>query len=47
METVTIAATAEHGPGFSELALIAFAIVAVGLFAWQLILRSRGNRSRS
>ena len=41
METITIAATAEHGVGFSTLALLGVSLIVVALVAWQLITRMR------
>ena len=41
METITIAATAEHGVGFSTLALLGVSLIVVALVAWQLIARMR------
>ncbi len=44
MQTVTIAATAEHGLGFSTLAALAVTILAVGVIAWQVVARMRAFR---
>ncbi len=44
MQTVTIAATAEHGLGFSTLAVLAISIIVVGLVAWQVVARARSLR---
>ena len=46
METITIASSAVHGPGFSELALLALAVIVVGLVAWQIVARTRSTRTR-
>lgn len=44
METVTIAAAAEHGLSFTTLAGLAVSIVVVCLIAWQVISRARAER---
>jgi len=46
METVTIASSAVHGPGFSEIALLTLSVIVVGLVAWQVIARTRHSRGR-
>jgi hypothetical protein len=46
METITIAATAEHGPSFSTLAVLIVSAIIVGLVGWQVFVRSRSLRDR-
>jgi hypothetical protein len=41
METITVAATAEHSVGLSTLALLGVSLIVVALVAWQLIARMR------
>ncbi len=47
METIVVTAPAEHGIAFSTLAVFAIGIVAVGIAAWQIFVRSRTERDRS
>jgi hypothetical protein len=46
METITIVAHAEHGYGFSTVALLALSVVVVGLIGWQVATRAGLFRGR-
>ena len=46
METITIVAHAEHGFGFSTVALLALSLVVVGLAAWHIHARGGLFRDR-